>query len=347
MIERENNFSETVLNWYNQHKRDLPWRQNPDPYSVWLSEIILQQTRVSQGMPYYYKFIENYPTVFDLAQANEDNVMKTWEGLGYYSRARNLHATAKTIAYEYNGEFPDSYNKLLKLKGVGPYTAAAIASICFGEPVPVIDGNVYRVISRVFGIENDITIAATRKIFENTLTEVISKRDPGNFNQGLMEIGAIICTPGKPKCPDCYLKEYCYAFKNRRQTELPVKSKKGKVKIREFHYHVWEHNGQLAMKKRIPGDIWQGLYDFYLVEKNNGQDFKEPEGNYITKNTEILQHILSHQKIEAKFYHHIIEDHIFFNEILEKFELSAFSSDEVVTLPKPKLIVNYLNRINF
>ena len=346
LIETENNFTNTIKDWYNRHKRDLPWRKKKDPYRVWLSEIILQQTRVAQGLPYYLNFIEKYPTVFDLASAPEQDVMKTWEGLGYYSRARNLLAAAKTVVNTHNGKFPDNYKDLLTLRGVGPYTAAAVASICFDEAVPVIDGNVFRVISRVFGVDHDIALASSRKVFEKILNELIPQDNPGDFNQGLMEMGALVCTPGMPDCPSCELREFCFAFKHGSQTSLPVKKKKTRVRQRTFHYYVWEHQGKLAMKKRNSGDVWEGLYDFHL-EEDDDLIANEPHEHYNTTGQKTLEHVLSHQKIKATFYHQKVDDPAFFNEILEKYQLSAFSPDEVLNLPKPKLIVNYLNRVNF
>ncbi len=343
LIESKNIFSETLIDWYFKNKRALPWREKPNPYKVWLSEIILQQTRVNQGMPYYFSFIETFPTVQDLANASEDQVLRLWQGLGYYSRARNLHFTAKFISKEYNGEFPSTYNEIIQLKGVGPYTAAAIVSICFKEPKPVIDGNVFRFISRYFGIEYDISIPKTRKVFEALLTEIIDHQYPGEFNQGMMEMGALICKPVNPSCDLCVFRESCFAYRKNKIEDLPVKTKIIKVKTRNFDYHIWKYGDLIAMKKRPENDIWSGLYDFHLIENGSVNEFQEPKAAYLTNtNSTKMTHQLSHQKIMASFHLHEVEDENFFNRILEKYDLSSFTMEEIVTLPKPKLIVNYL-----
>ena len=259
-------FAETLLNWYQRHKRNLPWRETTDAYAIWLSEVILQQTRVAQGLPYYLKFIEAYPTVQYLAAAPEDEVLRLWQGLGYYSRARNMHFTAKQVVQEYNGQFPSSYHELQKLKGVGSYTAAAVASFAFKEKVAVLDGNVFRVLSRVFGISDDIAAPASRKVFQQLADSLIPEQAPDTFNQAIMEFGAIQCTPVMPDCMFCPLQTSCFAFNRGLVQELPVKSKAKAVRPRFFHYLVFEWQGSYFMRKRLAGDIWQGLYDFYLYE---------------------------------------------------------------------------------
>ena len=210
-------FSQYLLSWYQQNKRDLPWRHTTDPYKVWLSEIILQQTRVGQGMPYYEKFVANFSTVFDLAAADEQQVLRLWQGLGYYSRARNLHSCAKMVVQEYGGEFPQTAAELQKLKGIGEYTAAAIASFCFKEAAPVLDGNVFRVVARYFGLAHNIADARSKKAFYEVLEEVIDREHPDQFNQAIMEFGALHCTPAKPMCMYCDLQQDCYAFLNQQQ----------------------------------------------------------------------------------------------------------------------------------
>ena len=251
-----------LINWYSREKRDLPWRITRNPYAIWLSEIILQQTRVTQGTPYYEKFIKAYPTVHNLAAASEQEVLKLWEGLGYYSRARNLHKAARQVSKEYGGTFPNSYIELLKLKGIGPYTAAAIASICFHEKVPAVDGNVFRLISRLFGIHENINKASTRKIFEKTIDLIMPSSAPGDFNQAMMEFGALICTP-RPRCENCDLQFNCISFKEKTQHILPIKKKKIKIKTRVLFYWIFTYQEKICLNKRIKGDIWEGLWDFY------------------------------------------------------------------------------------
>ena len=255
-------FAKLLINWYNNHQRDLPWRNTSAPYKIWLSEIILQQTRVNQGLPYYNKFINEYPSVHDLANAPEDEVMRLWQGLGYYSRARNLHECAKSIVNQYDGEFPSTYNELLKLKGVGKYTAAAIASFAFNQAVPVVDGNVFRVLARYFCVTDDIAQPKTFTKFFNIAKELIPEEQAASFNQAIMELGATICTPKKPACENCPLAQDCEARIHHKQSELPVKKKKIKIKHRYLYYLIWQEGGKLAMKKRGESDIWQGLFDF-------------------------------------------------------------------------------------
>ena len=221
----DNRFSSTLLNWHKKNNRTLPWKVDKDPYKIWLSEIILQQTRVEQGIPYYQKFIATFPTIHDLAQTDESNVLKVWEGLGYYSRARNLHDTAKYISIHLNGVFPSSYENLLKLKGVGPYTAAAIASFAYDLPHAVVDGNVYRVLSRIFGIKTPMDSSEGRKEFQKIAQELINAQDPGGYNQAIMDFGATVCTPKNPNCNQCPFSEQCFAFLNRSINQLPVKNK--------------------------------------------------------------------------------------------------------------------------
>ena len=226
-------FAPTLEEWYLRHKRDLPWRHTTDPYRIWLSEIILQQTRVAQGLPYYLRFIDAYPTLADLALAEEQELLRLWQGLGYYSRARNLHQTAKHIHHELAGEFPGTYRSLLTLKGIGAYTAAAVASFAYGERVPVVDGNVYRVLARVFGIDEDILSTGAKKTFATLATRLITDAiDPATYNQAIMEFGAIQCTPVAPDCLICPLQQQCVAYLTGRQRELPVKKKKAAVRER-------------------------------------------------------------------------------------------------------------------
>jgi A/G-specific adenine glycosylase len=260
-------FSDVILAWYRTHKRELPWRNTREPYLIWLSEIMLQQTRVAQGLPYFLKFVERFPTVEDLAAAPGEEVLKLWQGLGYYSRARNLHATAKTIATEYQGRFPNTYEGLLKLKGIGAYTAAAISSICFQEPNPVVDGNVYRVLSRFFGVDLPVNAPEGTRYFANLAREVMDAEHIGDYNQGLMEFGALQCVPRNPDCTACPLSTGCEAYRTGRVGKLPVKLPKKGVLIRHFNYLVpVDREFRTLLTRRSGPGIWQGLYEFPLVE---------------------------------------------------------------------------------
>ncbi|MBO3699821.1 A/G-specific adenine glycosylase [Roseivirga sp. E12] len=343
-------FVNQLISWYDHQKRDLPWRQTDDPYKIWLSEIILQQTRVKQGMPYYLKFIEQYPTVNDLATAPESEVLRLWQGLGYYSRARNLHACAKTVSNDLGGEFPSSFEELLKLKGIGRYTAAAIASIAFNKPNAVVDGNVYRVLSRVFGIEDDISNSKTLKIFETKANTLIDKKAPGEFNQAIMDFGAIQCTPKSPACAICPMSSFCYAFNTGKQEVLPVKTKKVKVRNRFFYYYVYEFGDKLLMKERGPKDVWQGLYDFSLLESPESLSeesvLKEIsiEGLVVIDFSEEVKHVLTHQRIFARFIRVKVKDLGNFEALSNSKKLKAFELGKVQELPKPILIQNYLQK---
>ena len=261
-------FSKKVVEWYRLNQRSLPWRETKDPFHIWLSEIILQQTRVNQGLPYYEKFIEAFPSVDKLAAASEQKVLRLWQGLGYYTRARNLHKCAKMIVNSYGGSFPASYNELLLLPGIGAYTAAAIASISFNESVAVVDGNVYRVLSRVFGISTEINSPKGKKEFFELANQLIDKKNPAMFNQAVMEFGALFCKPVNPSCESCTFKASCFAYNNNLVASLPVKKKNKPARRRYFYYFVIQSGKSLLMSKRGKKDIWEGLYDFYLLEKN-------------------------------------------------------------------------------
>lgn len=262
-----NAFTSKLLIWYVENKRNLPWRQTKNPYSVWLSEVILQQTRVAQGLPYYNLFLSKFPTVTDLANANEDEVLKTWQGLGYYSRARNLHKAAKVVVDKYNKTFPSSYNELLKLPGVGPYTASAIASICFDEPSAVVDGNVYRVLSRYFDIDIPINKPQGIKYFQKLAQSLIDENEPGEYNQALMEFGALQCKPKQPLCSVCPLEDSCKSYAANTIPLRPQKIKANPIKKRFFHYLIpLDLDQKTTLNKRIQKDIWQGLYEFPLIE---------------------------------------------------------------------------------
>jgi A/G-specific adenine glycosylase len=344
-------FSEVLQNWYHRNKRDLPWRNTKDPYKIWLSEVILQQTRVVQGMPYYNKFVEKYPTILDLANADDNDVLRLWQGLGYYSRARNMHQTARIIANELNGKFPENYAGLVKLKGIGPYTAAAIASFAFDEKVAVVDGNVYRVLARLFDIETDISSHEAKKVFNELANELISDKAPGTHNQAMMEFGATYCTPANPGCMFCIFHYDCEANAKGKQAVLPVKSKKVKVKKRYFDYFVIEKSGKLMMAKRGAKDIWEGLYDFYLAEsQDNLLDIEATDNDFLLdilpvstiKNTsDIYKHVLTHQTIEVRFWHIVINED---KGIQIPLDYEFYTWTEVEDLPKPILIEKYLKK---
>ena len=300
-----------LLPWYRENRRSLPWRNTPDPYRVWLSEVILQQTRVEQGTAYWLRFVERYPTVVQLAHASEDEVLKLWQGLGYYSRARNLLTAARQVTEQHGGRFPADHGKLLKLKGVGDYTASAIASICFGIPEAVVDGNVYRVLARVFGIGTPIDSTAGRREFRELANRLIDPDDPGDHNQAMMELGATVCTPKKPRCGDCPLSAECIARRTDRIHELPVKAAKTKVRTRHFNYLHVTDGQHIMMCRRNGRDIWQGLNELPLLEsaKALGKNALArrlaellPEGHLIKGRSGPVTHILSHQRIEAVFW---------------------------------------------
>ncbi|MEO9891479.1 A/G-specific adenine glycosylase [Aurantibacter sp.] len=308
-------FSHKILQWYRLNMRHLPWRETRDPYLIWLSEIMLQQTRVAQGTPYFLKFSGKYPTVIDLAKAEEEEVLKLWQGLGYYSRARNLHATAKKVAFEFNGDFPNTYKELLKLKGVGDYTASAIASICFNEPKAVVDGNVYRVLARYFGVEKAINSTEGIKYFKNLATEVMNSERIRDYNQGIMEFGALQCAPKNPNCTTCPLKHSCVALQKNLVATLPVKINKTKVRKRFFNYLVIiNDNDEVCFQQRTGKGIWQNLWEFPLIESKAKIEKSEiivqlkklTESALITDiylyNDKEIIHKLSHQHLYTRFW---------------------------------------------
>jgi A/G-specific adenine glycosylase len=337
-------FSQKLLAWYIENKRSLPWRETKDPYKIWLSEIILQQTRVLQGLPYYLKFVERFPTVFSLAKTNEQEVLRLWQGLGYYSRARNLHHCANEVVENFQGKFPNNFQDLQKLRGIGSYTAAAIASISFKEPVAVVDGNVFRVLSRVFGIDKDISDSKTKDFFFALGNDLISKEHPDEFNQAIMEFGATHCLPKNPLCGECIFKRQCVAKAQNLQTVLPVKSKKQKIRRRYFYYFVIRQGKKILMRKRSEKDIWQGLFDFYLIEfaKPRGIDKLLSENKVrkmdVSGISKTYKHVLSHQHLMARF--------ISVNSLgLSAGDLNGFnyySVSEIKKVPKPVLILQYL-----
>ncbi|MDF2156526.1 A/G-specific adenine glycosylase [Algoriphagus sp. CAU 1675] len=344
-------FSHYILGWYKANPRELPWRGISDPYKIWLSEIILQQTRVAQGLPYYYAFSEAYPSVRDLAEAPEEEVLRLWQGLGYYSRARNLHSCAKTIWFDLGGEFPKTYEKLLTLKGVGSYTAAAIASFAFGEKRAVVDGNVFRVLARYFGIETDIGSGKGKREFEELANTLIPEEEPGEYNQAIMDFGARLCVPVNPDCSSCPLQGTCFAYNKDLVKALPVKINKVKVKERSFHYYVIRCGQKWVWRKRSGGDIWEGLFDFPHTETSGGNSemelpFEKTALKTFPKN---YRHLLSHQRLNAVFSEMEIPE-----ENLGKLEnwcenkgYMLLEEEKIEYLAKPKLIVNFLNDQGF
>lgn len=286
-------FSTTLLNWFALNGRDLPWRHTKDAYAIWLSEVILQQTRIQQGMDYWLRFVRRWPRVEDLAAASEDEVLREWQGLGYYSRARNLHAAAQQIAA--NGSFPNTLDGIKKLKGVGDYTAAAIGSIAFGLPAAVVDGNVYRVLARHYGIDTPINTTQGKRLFTELAQSLLPVDQPASFNQAMMDFGAIQCTPTSPKCVLCPLQESCEAFRSGRVCELPVKEKKLTIQTRRFTYMYIRCQGKTAIRKRAAGDIWQGLWEPVLAE-----------GCGMLAGAKLLRkdvkHVLTHRILLADFY---------------------------------------------
>ena len=307
--------SEILLRWYKKNRRDLPWRNTSDPYLIWLSEVILQQTRVTQGLDYFLAFKKAFPDIFSLARAEEQEILKLWQGLGYYSRARNLHETAREVAEQMDGLLPQTYDSLLKLKGVGPYTAAAIASISFHEARAVVDGNVSRVISRLFGIEIAINSSSGIKMISSHAGKLLEKKDPGTYNQAIMEFGALQCVPVSPDCKSCPLINRCMAFQSGRVTFLPVKKPRRKPVVRWMYYFIFLKHGDTVLTLRKENDIWRSLYQFPLIESDQPlpdveilermtKEFSLNPDRFTVENiSATLKHQLTHQSIRARFVH--------------------------------------------
>ncbi|XZF14239.1 A/G-specific adenine glycosylase [Chitinophagaceae bacterium MMS25-I14] len=307
-------FTRVLIGWHHTgNDRQLPWKQEKDPYRIWLSEVILQQTRAQQGLPYYLRFTEAYPTVKDMARAEEAHAFRLWQGLGYYNRCKNMLATARYIADELKGKFPRSYEGLLQLKGIGPYTASAIASFAFGLPHAVVDGNVYRVLSRFFGIETPIDSTEGKKQFQELATELLDTNDPAAYNQAIMDLGATVCTPQSPVCDECPLQQHCFAFQKGVIRELPVKSKRQSVRNRYFHYLLLHRGNEIWIHKRTGKDIWQNLHEPLLIEDVTALDTNTLAGTDQWKEAGLPENIpvayegslkqrLTHQLIETRFY---------------------------------------------
>lgn len=337
--------SNILISWYENHARVLPWRETKDPYYIWVSEIILQQTRVDQGLPYYFNFIKNFPDIEKLAIASEEHIMKVWQGLGYYSRARNMHYTAKHIVENYNSLFPSDYQSLLSLKGVGEYTASAIASFSFDLPYAVLDGNVIRILSRFYGVRNPYDTSKGKKIFQDVATQNLNVKHSSLHNQAIMEFGALMCVPRNPDCNICPLNSHCFAYNNGIVDLLPVKSKVIKVKERHLNYFIIRDHKYTYIKKREKG-IWQGLFDFPCIESPlssddimESQNWKDLFDGYdvkVSKISKIIKHQITHQKLLVRFWHLNLKSYRNMSYIkLEWRKINKY--------PVPKIIDKYLS----
>lgn len=340
-------FNVKITQWYKKNFRSLPWRETRDPYLIWISEIILQQTRIEQGLPYFEKFASKFPTVKDLAMAKEEDVLKLWQGLGYYSRARNMHHAARQIVEDFGGKFPDTYAQILKLKGVGSYTAAAIATIAFDLKEVAVDGNVYRFATRYFGVRTPINTPKCEKEIIALLKEQLPETGTGDFTQAAIEIGALICKPKNPLCVSCPVADTCYALRNNEIEQLPVKLKKLKRKTRYFNYFIFNDKGHYHIRRRTEKDIWQGLYEFPLLEKDETVSKKqlseELEKRFGISNlspediTEVFdtKHVLTHQDIYARFWKINAKCPIIVNQntlIIKKEEIDRYPVSRLVEL---------------
>jgi A/G-specific adenine glycosylase len=344
-------FSNILRAWYSDNKRELPWRATKNPYEIWLSEVILQQTQVQQGLPYYSRFIAEFPTINELAEASEEDVLRLWQGLGYYSRARNLHTTAKTIVKDHNGHFPDQYEGLIKLKGIGDYTASAIASICFNSRTAVVDGNVYRLLSRYFGIETPINSTKGVREFKALAQKLLPINGSGDHNQAIMEFGARQCKPKSPDCGSCPLNGSCLALKTKKIDLLPIKINKTKIRKRYFNYVVIiSGDGKTILEKRTGKGIWQNLYQFPLIETKSEltiHEFsshkaiidllKEMPFQFSLFNEKDVIHKLSHQILHTRFW--IVN--------VDQLPLKGIDLFKIHQYPVPVLISNFIKRLNF
>lgn len=346
IIEEKVEFRKSLLSWYHDEKRDLPWRRTSNPYYIWVSEVMLQQTRVDTVIPYYERFITKYPTMHDLAEAEENELLKMWEGLGYYSRVRNLQEGVREVVENYGGEVPTNRKEISTLKGVGPYTAGAVLSIAFGVPEHAVDGNVMRVMSRLLLIKEDITIPKTKRIFEEVVMDLIDRNDPSSFNQGVMELGATICTP-KPKCLLCPVRDYCAAFEEGIQEELPVRSKKKKGKIIPMaSFAIRNESGEWLLRQRPEKGLLANLWEFPMVELTTKQTveeiFAEQYGEKIKNLTDIIhfKHIFTHLTWEMRGIQAQFEDA---NAKLDGYQY--FTTEEVEALPKPVPVLKVWEKI--
>lgn len=343
-------FKSILIKWYGQNARVLPWRQTSDPYHIWVSEVILQQTRVAQGLDYYLRFIEAFPTIQSLAEAPLDALMKVWQGLGYYSRARNMQAGAQMVMERFGGKLPSTYNQLITIKGLGPYSAGAIASFAFKQQVPAIDGNVYRILARIFGVFASPFTAGGKKEFHQLVMELMDKEAPDTFNQALLDFGALQCVPRSPNCNECPFVGICYAYRNNLIDQLPVKGKKLIPKDRFFNYIMVKHAGNTYINRREASDIWNSLYEFPLIET---QEMLAPEavmmlpqwvevvgkGHVVVRYvSEVFKHKLSHQTINARFF--IVELTVVPYSLKSKYQKAPMST--LSNLSTPRLIDSFL-----
>ncbi|WP_316737933.1 A/G-specific adenine glycosylase [Pedobacter aquatilis] len=345
-------FQNEIINWYLANKRDLPWRHTNDAYTIWLSEIILQQTRVEQGLPYFNKFLTNFPTVTDFANATEAKVLQLWQGLGYYSRGRNMHATAQTVVNNYQGIFPTDYQQLITLKGIGEYTAAAISSFSSGEAKAVVDGNVFRVLARYYGIDTPINTPKGKKDFFKLANDLLYTQDPALYNQAIMEFGAIQCKPKSPNCAVCPLNLDCYALSKNAVNQLPVKLPKAEKKYRFINYFVCAEQDKILVRERQKGDIWQHLYDFPSIEtsiipETDDENFKSTVNETFGKDASIFflsykKHVLTHQIIHVQFF--ALNNYIF--NFSKQKELNWVSFNTLDELPKPNVIRNFVEEFS-
>ncbi|MEM9738016.1 MAG: A/G-specific adenine glycosylase [Bacteroidota bacterium] len=354
---KEGNFATHLLSWYDEHHRFLPWRTTHDPYKIWISEIVLQQTRVAQGMSYYKRIVATFPTVNDLAAASEQEILAIWQGLGYYRRALNLHSCSKKIVQEYNSQFPTSYQSLLKLPGIGPYTAAAIASIAFEERVAVVDGNVHRVLARIFGIRDNIEASATKKKFQIFAHSLLPIKRLGDYNQAVMEFGSLFCTPNKPSCQSCIFQNICIANQQSQQHLLPVKEKNIKIKHRFFHYLILQEENKFYVQKRQKEDIWKRLYQFYLIEEDKKKDLinlNDPIIDLIKCNLikwkeypVVYQHQLTHQRLHIIFTHvNVNNEQIeYIGPLMKEKQLQPYTLKELLQLPLPIVLARFVQKV--
>jgi len=337
-----------LVDWYEINKRNLPWRNTQDPYLVWVSEIILQQTRVVQGLEYYCRFIDAYPDIFSLARADMDDVLKIWQGLGYYSRARNMHAAAQYVINVYRGNFPSTHEKLITIKGIGDYTASAIASLAFGQAVPVIDGNVNRVIARLFGIQQPVNKPAGQKEIRAHAEKLMFRDAPGTYNQAIMEFGALQCVPKNPDCKICIFQQICVAFQSGLVDLLPVTVKTAKMAIRYFHYLHVKLGARTFIRQRAGGDIWTGLYEFPMIETvsetslselsqtSDWQLYFEGQTPLVHAVSHEITHRLTHRILKIKFYEINVNQPIYGHDIIK------IPANDIYRYAVPKVIDNYL-----
>ncbi|NPD47036.1 MULTISPECIES: A/G-specific adenine glycosylase [unclassified Lentimicrobium] len=341
-------FSNTLIHWYEKNARALPWRNTKDAYRIWISEIILQQTRVEQGLPYYHRFIQAFPNVQSLHQASEDQVLKMWEGLGYYSRARNMKFAAHQIVEQHQGIFPDDYKEIIALKGIGPYTAAAIASMAFDLPYAVVDGNVFRVLSRYFGIETPINSTLGKKEFDALAQKSLIKSRAATYNQAIMEFGALFCKPKNPDCVQCPLMHTCTAFASQKVDILPIKLKTLKIKERYLNFILLSNGKEILIEKRIHENIWKGLYQLPLIETETQipeeeilirEDFVKFIGDkpFEIRSVQEMEHKLTHRLLKIRFLYIIIDE-------LPSTDFIKLKFEELKDYAFPKPVENYLNK---